>query len=241
MVRPPAHDEDLIRAGLAVRLWEATVTYGPLEALSAADFEARAGAVTVVTGPTGSGKSTLIDLLRLRLHPSQGRYALFGVYTERLNPSRKARLRRRIGVAAQSPIFVEHLTAAQNVALPLAIAGVKDRDYANDVAEVLGFVGCAAAADTPVSALSGGERRRVSLARALVAKPDLILADEPTAGLAPDSALRIVRILAEMRRVGTAVIIVSQDHEIAAGIPATRWRIENARLRLEAKIPQEAV
>src|SRR5262249_14385448 len=128
------------------------------------------------------------------------------------------------------PSFVEQWSAFENIALPLRLQGRKARDFVDDVRELVDFVGLGAAADQPAGQLSGAERRRAAIARALATKPDLILADDPTAGMSIEAGRRIVRLLAEMRRVGAGVVIASQDETLADCMPCWCWRLELGRL-----------
>jgi cell division transport system ATP-binding protein len=114
--------------------------------------------------------------------------------------------------------------------MPLRLAGQKPRDYTDDVRELVDFVGLGDAADMRLEKLSGAERRRAAIARALAGKPELILADDPTANMSPGDGRRVVRLLAEMRTVGAAVVIASQDESLAEAAPMRRWRIERGRL-----------
>jgi cell division transport system ATP-binding protein len=108
--------------------------------------------------------------------------------------------------------------------------GQKPRDYDHDVQELVDFVGLGDAADLTIEKLSNAERRRVAIARALAAKPTLILADDPTAGMSPADGRRVVRLLTEMRRVGAAIVITSQDESLAEVGPILRWRMDRGHL-----------
>lgn len=231
MARANRSDIDLFDRGVFVRLAGADAGYGPDAILRGVDFEVRKGEVALVTGPEAAGKTTLIHLLRLALAPRAGRALILGADTGRLTPRGRARVKRLIGYVAENPVFVEQLSAFENIALPLKLAGARARDYAHDVRELVDFVGLAeGAADLPVGTLSNAERRRVAMARALAVKPQLLLADDPTAGMSPAEGRRIVRLLAEMRRVGAAVVIASQDESLAEVAPILRWRMERGRL-----------
>lgn len=209
--------------------------FGGADVLRGIDFEARAGDVAFVSGSTAAGKSTLVHLLRLAMRPRGGRAMILGVDAAKLSDAARARLKRRIGYVAEEPVFIERWSAFDNIALPLRLAGRRSADFADDVRELINFVGLAAGADEPAWRLSAVERRRAAIARALAAKPDLIVADAPTAGLGREAAHRIVRLLAELRRVGAAVVLTSQDTTAADGIEATHWRLALGRLtRLDA-------
>jgi cell division transport system ATP-binding protein len=215
--------------------------YGAATVLMGIDFEARAGEVALVTGPAAAGKTTLMHLLRLALPVRSGRAVIMGVDVERASPRARAEVKRRIGYVAENPVFVEHWSAFDNVAMPLRMSGRKPRDYASDVRELVDFVGIGEAADLPLERLSGAERRRAAIARAPAAKPHLILADDPTAGMSPADGRRVVRLLAEMRRVGAGVVIASQDESLADCAPILRWRIDRGRLtQVDHAAPEEA-
>lgn len=220
----------LTNGGPRVRLVGVSAGFGGATVLRNIDFEARGGEIAVVSGATATGKSSLIHLLRLALPPRGGDAEILGEDVRRLSSDRRALLKRRIGYVAETPIFIEQASAFENIALPLHLAGRKSVDYAEDVRALITYVGLNAAADEPAWRLSAAERRRCAIARALAAKPDLLLADSPTAGLAPEAAQRIVRLLAEMRRVGAAVVITSQDENVAGTAPVTHWRMALGRL-----------
>lgn len=225
-------DSAPIEAGRYVaRLADVGAGYGRTAVLRELTFEARAGELALVVGPTAAGKSSLVHLLRLALTPRGGRIQVLGTDAARLNAKARARLKRRIGYVAEAPTFIERWSAYENIALPLRLAGRKAVDYEGDVRDLIGFVGLNASADEPAWRLSAVERRRVALARALAAKPDLILADAPTAGLSRADAQRLIRLLAELRRVGAAVVVTSQDEALADGLEdPVVWRMSMGRL-----------
>lgn len=231
MARQNSFDFDLYDRGVFARLTGVDVGYGPTIVLCGVDFEARKGEVALVTGPEAAGKTTLMHLLRMTLAPRAGRALILGADSARAGARLQAKVKRRIGYVAENPVFVEQWTAFDNIALPLKMAGKRLRDYTPDVHELVDFVGLGSgAADLAVEKLSGAERRRVAIARALATKPELILADDPTAGMSPAEGRRVVRLLAEMRRVGAAVVIASQDESLAECGPILRWRIERGRV-----------
>jgi len=231
MARPNTSiDLDLFERGVLVRLSNVDAGYGASTVLMGIDFEARAGEVALITGPAAAGKTTLTHLLRLALTPRSGRTVILGVDVNRARPRTIADVKKRIGYVAENPVFIEQWSTFDNVAMPLRMLGQKPRDYADDVRELVDFVGLGGAAELPVEKLSGAERRRAAIARALAAKPDLILADDPTAGMSPADGRRIVRLLAEMRRVGAGVVIASQDDTLSDCAPMWVWRIDRGRL-----------
>ncbi len=241
MARPNNPDFDLYQSGVLVRLTGVDAGYGAATVLVGIDFEARAGEVSLITGPAAAGKTTMTHLMRLALPPRSGRAVILGLDVGRSGGKARANVKKRIGYVAENPVFVEQWTAFDNIAMPLRMAGHKPRDYAEDVRELVDFVGLGGAADLAMEKLSGAERRRAAIARALAGKPELILADDPTAGMSPGDGRRVVRLLAEMRRVGTCIIVASQDETLADCAPMLRWRIDRGRLTpVDHAAPQEA-
>lgn len=240
MARPNSPDLELFERGILVRLSNLDAGYGAATVLMGVDFEARAGEVALVTGPAAAGKTTLTHVLRLALPPRSGRGLIMGVDVGRASAKERAQVKRRIGYVAENPVFIEHWSAFDNIAMPLRMAGRKPRDYAGDVRELVEFVGIGEAADLPIEKLSGAERRRAAIARALAGKPNLILADDPTAGMSPADGKRVVKLLAEMRRVGAGVVIASQDESLADCAPILRWRMDRGRLtQIDQSAPVE--
>ena len=231
MARPRASIEtDLFERGVLVRLSNVDAGYGASTVLMGVDFEARAGEVNLITGPAAAGKTTFTHLLRLALPPRSGRSVILGADITRARSRDIAEVKRRIGYVAENPVFIEQWSTFDNVAMPLRLLGQKPREYSEDVRELVDFVGLGGAAELPVEKLSGAERRRAAIARALAAKPNLILADDPTAGMSPADGRRIVRLLSEMRPVGAGVVIASQDDTLSDVAPMWVWRIDRGRL-----------
>lgn len=230
MPTAPRPDFELFERGVLIRLSQVDSGYRTADVLRGIEFEVHSGEVALVTGPAAAGKTTLLHLLRLALPPRAGRAVILGYDAMRLSGQGRARLKRRVGYVAENPSFVESWTAFDNIAMPLRLSGLKPREYAEDVRELVDFVGLGAAADMPAERLSNAQRRRAAIARALAAKPDLVLADDPTAGMSPADGRRTVRLLSEMRRVGAAVIIASQDEALQDCAPTSHWRLERGRI-----------
>ncbi|MES1156367.1 MAG: ATP-binding cassette domain-containing protein [Alphaproteobacteria bacterium] len=206
------------------------VGYDGPNILRGLDFEVRTGEVAFVTGPTSAGKTTFMHLVRLALLPRSGQAIIMGADVQRLNSRDRARVKRKIGYIGENPVFVEDWSGFDNIAEALKIGGKRSKDFTEDVSELIDFVGLGDHAKQPVRELSGAARRRVAIARALAAKPDLILADDPTSGMSPDAGHRVVRLLGEMRKVGAGVIITSQDESLAEWAPGALYRIQNGQL-----------
>jgi cell division transport system ATP-binding protein len=240
MARANTPEQDLFDRGILARLSGVDAGYRAATVLFGIDFEARTGEVALVTGPAAAGKTTFMHLLRLALQPRSGRCVILGADIARTSGRGRAALKKRIGYVAENPTFIETWTALDNIAMPLRMAGQRPRDYADDVHELVEFVGLTDAAELTVDKLSGAERHRAAIARALAAKPALILADDPTAGMSPGDGRRIVRLLAEMRRVGAGVVIASQDETLADCAPLAHWRMERGRLSPVTQTAEEA-
>ncbi len=181
------------------------------EVLQNVNLEIPAGSFQFITGPSGAGKSSLLRLLYLDEKPTAGRISLFGRDVTTLTRDEIAWFRRRIGVVFQDFRLLDHLTAAENVALPLTVAGVREMAYRDNVTEMLQWVGLGDKMDVRPPELSGGEKQRVAIARAVVASPDIILADEPTGSVDPDMAERIMALFVEMNRLGKTILLASHD------------------------------
>ena len=164
-----------------------------------------------LTGPSGAGKTTLLRLILLSLKPTRGLIHLFGADVSQIAPDALTDVRRRMGVVFQDFRLLDHLTTFENVALPLRVKGREESAYRSEVTELLKWVGLGDKIHAVPQVLSGGEKQRAAIARALIAKPDLLLADEPTGNVDPSMAMRLLRLFVEMNRLGTAVVIATHD------------------------------
>ena len=164
-----------------------------------------------LTGPSGAGKTTLLRLILLSLQPTRGFISLFGQDAAALNKDQITALRRRIGVVFQDFRLLDHLTTYENVALPLRVQGRDEASYRAEVVELLGWVGLGDRMHVLPPVLSGGEKQRAAIARALIVRPELLLADEPTGNVDPSLARRLLRLFLELHRSGTSVVIATHD------------------------------
>ena len=181
------------------------------EVLRDLDFRLRRGGFYFLTGPSGAGKTSLLKLLYLAQRPTRGRIRLFG---EELSDAPRAelpRFRRRIGVVFQDFRLIRHLSAFDNVALPLRIAGRSDSDLEGPVREMLAWVGLADRASARPPTLSGGEQQRVAIARAVISQPELLVADEPTGNVDAEMAVRLMHLFTALNRLGTTVVVATHD------------------------------
>ena len=200
----------------------------------------RSGGFYFLTGPSGAGKTSLLKLLYLAQRPTRGRINLFG---EELSGAQRDALppfRRRIGVVFQDFRLIRHLSAFDNVALPLRIAGAREEEVEGPVREMLAWVGLADRASARPPTLSGGEQQRVAIARAVINRPELLVADEPTGNVDADMASRLMGLFAALNRLGTTVVFATHDvglierNSRRADDPhraAARWSTRPARSR----------
>jgi cell division transport system ATP-binding protein len=192
------------------------------------------GSFHYLTGPSGAGKTTLLRLIAVAERPTRGRIALFDQDVASLPRDSLALLRRKIGIVFQDFRLVEHLSAFDNVALPLRVAGVQEARIRAHVSEILAWVGLAEHHATRPATLSGGQKQRVAIARALIAGPSLILADEPTGNVDDAMADRLMRLFEEMNRLGTTLVLATHNEALVARRPHRRLHLDAGRLRVEA-------
>jgi cell division transport system ATP-binding protein len=202
---------------------------GP-EILSDVSLSLPQGSFTFLTGPSGAGKSSLLKLCYLALTPSRGQITTFGKDSALLKNSEIQAVRRRIGVVLQDFTLIDHLSVFENVALPLRVTGVSRAQYSQDVTELLQWVGLGHRLQAFPPTLSGGEKQRAAIARAVIAKPKLLIADEPTGNVDPEIGRRLLRLFAEMNRVGTTVMIATHDIDLIQELDARVLRIEQGRV-----------
>jgi cell division transport system ATP-binding protein len=202
---------------------------GP-EVLRDVTFALEPGSFSFLTGASGAGKSTLLRLMFLANPPTRGLITLFGHDLATAARSTFPSLRRRIGVVFQDFRLLDHLSAFDNVALPLRLAGRSPADYAHDVEELLGWVGLGDRLNSKPPTLSGGEQQRVAIARAVVGRPDLLVADEPTGNVDAEIGQRLIRLFGELNRLGTTVLIATHDRSLIEQGRSREMRLVDGRL-----------
>jgi cell division transport system ATP-binding protein len=183
---------------------------GP-ETLRDLTFSIEPDSFQFLTGPSGAGKTSLLKLILLSLKPTRGEITLFGEDAATLGKSAITQIRRRIGVVFQDFRLLDHLTLYENVALPLRVLGRDETGYRAEVFELLRWVGLFDRKFVRPTVLSGGEKQRAAIARALIARPELLIADEPTGNVDPTLARRLLRLFVELHKSGTAVVIATHD------------------------------
>ena len=191
------------------------------ETLRDVDLTLPQGSFHFLTGASGAGKSSLLKLIQLAHEPSRGLIRLFGRDIATLPRAEFPAVRRRIGVVFQEYRLLDHLSVFDNAALPLRIVGGRIEDYRADVSELLSWVGLGGRMHALPPTLSGGEKQRLAIARAVVGRPEILLADEPTGNVDAEMAQRIMRLLNELNRLGTTILVASHDRELVrrSGMP----------------------
>jgi cell division transport system ATP-binding protein len=183
-----------------------------------------------LTGPSGAGKTSLLRLLYLSLKPTRGLITLFGHDVATLAPDALATLRRRIGIVFQDFRLLDHMSTYENVALPLRVLGREEASYRNEVMELLQWVGLGERMWALPPVLSGGEKQRAAIARAVIARPQLLLADEPTGNVDPVLARRLLRLFVELNKSGTSVVIATHDIALMDLLDARRLVLHEGRM-----------
>ncbi|MBZ6381663.1 cell division ATP-binding protein FtsE [Sphingomonas sanguinis] len=201
------------------------------ETLCDVSFTLRSGQFYFLTGASGAGKTSLLRLLYLSQRPSRGIIRLFGEDAVILPRDRLPGFRRRIGVVFQDFRLIPHLSAADNIALPLRVAGMAEGEIARAVREMLAWIGLSERAGARPATLSGGEQQRVAIARAVIARPELLVADEPTGNVDPAMAERLLHLFNSLHRLGTTVVMATHDWHLIERIPgAHHLHLERGRL-----------
>lgn len=200
------------------------------EALSRVSFDLAEGEMAFLTGHSGAGKSTLLKLIMLMERASQGQVIVLGTNLNRLSKKQIPRLRSNVGVVFQNHQLLFDRTVYDNVALPLTISGYQPRDAGRRVRAALSKVGLTGKEKKYPVTLSGGEQQRVGIARAVVNKPPLLLADEPTGNLDPDLSREIMELFDQFNQVGVTVLVASHDLDLVRKMARRQFALNEGRL-----------
>jgi cell division transport system ATP-binding protein len=205
---------------------------GP-EVLKDINFSIAPRSFQYLTGPSGAGKTTLLKLMLVSLKPTRGLINLFGHDVTRRQNDALSAARRRMGVVFQDFRLLDHLTVYENVALPMRVKGRDEASYRAEVVELLRWVGLGERMHSIPPVLSGGEKQRAAIARALIVKPEVLLADEPTGNVDPPLARRLLRLFMELQNLGTAVVIATHDLTLMEQYDARRLILADGRIEID--------
>ena len=195
-------------------------------------FSLEKGSFHFVTGPSGAGKTSLLRMMYLDQKPSSGRLQLFGQDVMTMRRSKLPLFRRRIGVVFQDFRLLDQLSEFDNVALPLRIMKMPEREIKRRVGELLTWVGLESCINALPATLSGGEKQRIAIARAVINKPDLLLADEPTGNVDDAMAARILHLFQELNRLGTTLVIATHNQSLVRQFNKPQLHLNEGNLEI---------
>jgi cell division transport system ATP-binding protein len=223
-----------------VRFEDVALRYGAgPEILRHMSFRLEPGSFHFMAGPSGAGKSSLLKLMYLAQRPTTGRIRLFGRDVSELTRRETAFMRRRIGVVFQDFRLLDHLSTLENVALPLRIGGQREDTVRNQVAELLAWVGLADHLHALPPTLSGGQQQRIAIARAVVARPSLLLADEPTGNVDDRIAVRLLYLFEELNKLGTTIVIATHNEQLVSRFHHPVLRLGSGEIQIERSAPRD--
>jgi len=205
------------------------------EILHDLNFEIESGSFHYLTGPSGAGKTSLMKLLYLGQKPTRGIVSLFGNDLTRVKPNAMPEIRRQIGVVFQDFRLLNHMSTFDNIALPLRVAGINEQHIKKNVTELLQWVGLGDRLSARPPTLSGGEQQRIAIARAVINRPKLLLADEPTGSVDENIGIKLMSLFENLNRHGTTVIIATHNEDLVRRFPHPRLKIENGMVHMQDK------
>jgi cell division transport system ATP-binding protein len=215
-----------------LRLDQVAMRYGDgPEVLHELNLSLARGDFLFLMGPTGAGKTSLLRLLGLAQMPCRGQFTLFGRDLASLRRDELTALRRRIGMVFQDVRLLDHLSAFDNVALPLRINGGQDDQIGGFVSEMLAWLGLSNAIDAKPPTLSMGQRQLIAVARAVIVRPNLLLCDEPTSNLDSKLARRLMHLFSQLRKLGTTVVLSTHSEDLVERYPHPVLRVNEGRLK----------
>jgi cell division transport system ATP-binding protein len=214
---------------------EVSKLYDSVAALADFSIEIDNGEFIFLVGPSGAGKSTLLKLIIREEFPSRGEVFVDGEEVSKIPSSQVPHLRRKVGTIFQDFKLLPQRTVAENVAFPLEILGLPDDEIEKTTLEILKLVSLDDKAGSFPSQLSGGEAQRTAIARAMVLRPEIILADEPTGNLDSGSAWEVMQLLAKLNSLGTTVVMATHNIDISSSLPNRKIELQSGRLVKDSK------
>jgi cell division transport system ATP-binding protein len=210
------------------------------EVLHDINFELKEGSFHFLTGPSGAGKTSLMKLLYIGQKPTRGIISMFGRELSSIPRRAMPEIRRQIGVVFQDFRLLDHLSAFDNVALPLRVAGVAEKGIKKNVSELLEWVGLGEKMNARPPTLSGGEQQRIAIARAVINRPKLLLADEPTGNIDEAIGVKLLTLFEELNRHGTTVVIATHNENLIKRFPHPQMHLEGGMLDIRPLVPAKA-
>jgi len=216
-----------------VDMHNVSIRYGKdPEILSDINLTLDKGSFHFLTGKSGAGKTSLLSMMYLALKPSSGTVTVFGSNIGYTSREDMAMMRRKIGVVFQDFHLLEHLSAYDNVAAPLRVRGMSENEINKRVKELLSWVELDKSLDKICSTLSGGEKQRIAIARAVINRPEILLADEPTGNVDDDIAFKLMKLFVELNKLGTTVVIATHSTDLIARYNYPQIHLENKKLKI---------
>ena len=216
-----------------VEMQNVGIRYGQgAEVLSDVNLTLQRGSFYFLTGKSGAGKTSLLSMMYLSQKASRGIVRVFGRNVTYSDRDTLALLRRKIGVVFQDFRLLDHMSAFDNVALPLRVCGMDEKEVRKRVTELLRWVELDKKIKEPTSTLSGGEKQRVAIARAVINRPEILLADEPTGNVDNDIANKLMKLFVELNKLGTTVVIATHSEKLVTDFSYPRLHLQNRGLKI---------
>jgi len=218
-----------------IKFENVTKKFGNVVALENVSFKVEPGEFVFLIGPSGAGKTTILKLILREFLPTEGMVEIAGMDLTRLPKAKIPHLRRMVGTVFQDLKLLPDRTVFENVALALKILGKKEEEISEEIKEILDLVGLSERADFFPAQLAGGELQRVCIARAVIGKPEIIIADEPTGNLDIGTAKQIVNLLKKINEMGKTVIMATHNFEIVNSFPQRVIELDKGKLISDKK------
>ena len=215
-----------------IDLQNVAVGYDGVDILNNVQLQLDTGSFTFITGKSGAGKTTLLSMLYLIKKPSKGILKVFGQNVNFSNRDTLAQMRQRIGVVFQDFRLLENMSVYDNIALPLRVRGMNEKEIYKRVVELLQWVELHKSIYKQCSTLSGGEKQRVAIARAVINRPDILFADEPTGSVDSEIANKLMRLFVELNKVGTTVVIATHNEQLTSSFNFQRIELKDGTANL---------